>query len=68
MNEQPGGRFQILVDGKLRSYACRKESRDRIRGISQEPELAQRGCGEGPAKGGSDSGRLQAGEVRSPNG
>ena len=31
MNEQPGGRFQILVDGKLRSYAYRKESRDRIR-------------------------------------
>jgi hypothetical protein len=52
MNEQPGGRFQILVDGKLRSYAYRKESRGRIRGISQEPELAQRGCGEGPAKGG----------------
>ena len=47
MNKQPGAQFEILVDGKPRSY---RDTKSGAMDAVQEPTAAQRGCGERPAK------------------
>jgi hypothetical protein len=53
MNKQPGAQFEILVDGKPRSY---RDTKSGAMDAVQEPTAAQRGCGERPTKRSADRG------------